>query len=227
MIDIAKKKIKTLPELGKTVSALKKAGKTIVQCHGVFDLVHPGHIRHFHSAKKEGDVLIVTVTADKHVKRGPGRPIFNEHLRAEGLAALSVTDFVTVLDYPTAVESIGVIGPHVYAKGPDYKNKKKDVTGKIYDEESAVKSKGGRVVYTEDFTVSSSNLINNYLEVYPPETLKYLKNIAAKYTIDTIQNYLQLVKKMKILVIGDAIVDQYHYCLPMGKSSKENIVVNK
>ena len=76
------KKIKPLFELAKVIDDLKKKGKTIVQCHGVFDLVHLGHIRHFNLAKKEGDVLVITITRDKYVKRGPGRPIFNENLRA-------------------------------------------------------------------------------------------------------------------------------------------------
>ena len=71
-------KMKTIDELRDIATDLKKKGKKVVQCHGVFDLVHPGHIRHLGSAKKEGDILIVTITADKYVKRGPGRPIFNE-----------------------------------------------------------------------------------------------------------------------------------------------------
>ena len=75
-------KIKTIIELTKLVCLLKKEGKTVAHCHGVFDLLHPGHIRHFEAAKQEGDVLIVTVTQDKYVTKGPGRPVFNEHLRA-------------------------------------------------------------------------------------------------------------------------------------------------
>src|SRR3989344_3803950 len=94
-------KIKTPDELSKTVETLKEKGKKVVQCHGVFDIVHLGHIRHFNLAKKEGDVLLVTITRDKFVKRGPGRPFFNEHLRAETLASLSVIDYVSILDSPT------------------------------------------------------------------------------------------------------------------------------
>src|SRR3989338_10947382 len=114
----ANKKIKTLKNLAKIINVLKGKGKRIVQCHGVFDLIHLGHIRHFNLAKKEGDILVVSVTRDKYVKRGPGRPIFNEHLRAEALASLAVTDYVCIVDSPTAVECIKVLKPHVYAKGP-------------------------------------------------------------------------------------------------------------
>ena len=222
-----KNKIKPLIELAKIIDDLKKKGKTIVQCHGVFDLVHLGHIRHFNLAKKEGDVLVVTVTKDKHVKRGPGRPIFNEHLRAETLASLAVTDYVSIVDSPTATECIKVIKPHIYAKGDDYKHKDKDITGKIYEEEEAVKSVGGRLVFTNDITFSSSKLINDYLDVFPPRTLGYLKALSKKYSIDFIIEKLNSLKSLKALVIGDAIIDQYHYCSAMGKSSKEHLVANK
>lgn len=221
------KKIKTLNVLTKIIAALKKKGKKIVQCHGVFDLVHLGHIRHFNLAKKEGDVLIVTVTKDKHVKRGPGRPIFNEHLRAESLASLAVTDYVSIVDSPTATESIKLLKPDVYAKGADYKEREKDVTGKIYEEEEAVKLIGGRFVITEDIMFSSSKLINDYLDVYPARTIKYLRAIAKRYSIDFIVEKLNSLKKLKTLVIGDAIIDQYYYCMPMGKSSKEHLVANR
>ncbi|MFC1501483.1 adenylyltransferase/cytidyltransferase family protein, partial [Elusimicrobiota bacterium] len=122
-------KIKKLGELAKIVSGLKKKGKRIVLCHGVFDLIHLGHIRHFDLAKKEGDSLIVTLTCDKHVKRGPGRPIFNEHQRAEALAALSIIDYVSIIDSPVANEAIKILKPNFYVKGSDYKDKSKDVTG--------------------------------------------------------------------------------------------------
>lgn len=222
-----RKKIKTPDSLSGIVATLKKKGKKVVQCHGVFDIVHLGHVRHFNMAKKEGDVLVVSITRDKYVKRGPGRPIFNEQLRAESLASLEVTDFVSIVDAPTATEFIKRVKPDVYVKGIEYKAKEKDVTGKIYEEDDAVKSVGGRLAFTDDITFSSSSIINNYLDVYPPRTVKYLKAIGKRYTVNSITNSLESLKKMKVLVIGDAIIDEYHYCSPMGKSSKSEIVVNK
>jgi len=221
------KKMKTLNALAKITADLKQKGKRIVHCHGVFDLIHLGHIRHFNLAKKEGDVLVVTLTTDRHVKRGPGRPIFNEHLRAETLASLAITDYVCIIDSPTATECIRTLKPDIYAKGKDYKEKEKDVTGKIYEEEEAVNSVGGRLAFTDDITFSSSSLINEHLDVYPPRTIKYLRAIAKRYSIDLITERLHSLKDLKVLVIGDAIIDQYHYCTPMGKSSKEHLVVNK
>ncbi|MBN1788054.1 MAG: adenylyltransferase/cytidyltransferase family protein [Sedimentisphaerales bacterium] len=221
------KKVKSIDELAGIVDSLKKKGKKVVQCHGVFDLVHIGHIRHFNLAKKEGQVLVVTSTKDKHVNRGPGRPVFNEHLRTEVLASLSVVDYVGLVDSPNAIDCIKQLKPDVYAKGPDYKDKDKDVTGKIYDEEEAVKSVGGRMVFTDDITSSSSGLINTYLDVYPPRTVKYLDAISKRYPIDFIIRKLEALNDLKVLVIGDTIIDQYHYCTPMGKSSKEHLVANR
>ncbi|MDD5680732.1 MAG: PfkB family carbohydrate kinase [Candidatus Omnitrophica bacterium] len=223
----AANKVKPINTLAGILENFRKKGKSIVQCHGVFDLIHLGHIRHFNLAKKEGDILVVTLTKDKYVKRGPGRPVFNENLRAEALASLTVTDYVSIVDSPTAVEAIKLLKPDVYAKGSDYRQKEKDVTGKIYDEEDAVRSVGGRITFTDDITFSSSSLINDYLEVFPPRTVKYLKAISKRYSIGLITEKLNSLKKLNALVIGDAIIDQYHYCVPMAKSSKEYLIANK
>jgi rfaE bifunctional protein nucleotidyltransferase chain/domain len=223
----ASKKIKSVDQLAETIAGLKKKGKKVVQCHGVFDLLHLGHIRHFNLAKKEGDALVVTLTKDEHVKRGPGRPVFNEELRAEAIASLEIVDYVAVIDSPTAIECILLLKPDVYVKGSDYKAREKDVTGKIFDEEEAVRSVGGRLAFTDDITFSSSELINHYLNVYPPETMKYLKAIGKRYSVDHIAEKLDGLKKLRVLVVGDAIIDKYHYCEPMGKSSKEHLVANK
>ncbi len=221
------KKIQSPAKLAKIVEDLKKKGKKVVLCHGVFDIVHLGHIRHFNQAKEQGDVLIATLTQDKYVKRGPGRPYFTGRLRAETLASLAMTDYVAIIDAPTATDFIRKVRPDVYAKGPDYKAKGKDVTGKIFEEEEAVKAVGGRLFLTDDITFSSSKLINDYLDAYPPRTVKYLKAINKRYNIDYIVGSLEALKKLKVLVIGDTIMDEYHYCSPLGKSSKEHLVVNR
>ncbi len=119
------RKIMSLEELKHTIAAHKKNRKKIVHCHGVFDLIHPGHIRHLAAAKKEGDILVVTVTADPFVRKGPGRPVFNEHLRAETLATMSLVDYVAVNHAPTAVNCIRLLKPDVYVKGQDYRGKDK------------------------------------------------------------------------------------------------------
>ncbi len=220
-------KIKKLNELKTIVVDLKKQKKKIAHCHGVFDLIHPGHIRHLAAAKKEADVLVVTVTADQFVRKGPGRPIFNENLRAETLASFSSVDYVAINDAPTATNCIKLLKPDVYVKGQDYIDKKKDVTGKISEEEEAIISVGGRIAFTHDITFSSSKLINEHLQVFPKETRVYLKNISSKYSLEYIFDSLDRIKELKTLVIGEAIIDQYHQCEGMDKSRKSNVVVYK
>jgi len=223
-------KIKRIWELAKIAANLKKEGKKIVLCHGVFDLVHPGHIRHFSSAKKYGDVLIVTLTSDKFVNKGPGRPIFRQELRGEVLSSLSQVDYVAIVDSDSAIEPIKRIKPDFYVKGPDYKKRKPVVNlrRKLQDEEKAVSSIGGKLIFTEDEIIfSSSKLINEHLSVYPTKTENYLSKLKQKYSVETIFEMLSTLCKLKVLIIGDAIIDQYHYCVSLGKSTKEPVMVNK
>ncbi len=142
-------KVVSLDVLAKISGDLKSLGKKVVQCHGVFDLVHPGHIMHFRAARREGDALIVTVTPDRYVNKGPDRPVFHEVLRAEALAAIEAVDFVAINETPTSTEAIKKIRPDVYVKGQDYSDLDKDITGGIHEEIEAVESVGGRVHFTE------------------------------------------------------------------------------
>lgn len=217
-------KLKTLKEISETVKSLRAKGKTVVHCHGVFDLIHPGHIRHFEAAKKFGDILVVTVTPDRFVNKGPGRPAFKEDLRAESIAALSFVDMVAINETPTAVEAIKRIQPNYYVKGSDYKEAEKDITGGIAKEEAAVRSGGGKLVFTNEITFSSTSLINNYFNIYPEQAKPFLQDFSKRYTADGIIKKMEQLKKLKVLAIGEAIIDQYVYCQAMGKSPKENIV---
>src|SRR6185295_1815808 len=132
----ANAKICTIAEVEDRLKQVRAGGKKIVQCHGVFDVLHPGHILHFKEARTFGDFLVVTITPDRFVNKGPGRPVFNERLRAETLAALEYVDCVVLNDQPTAVEAIGKVRPKYYAKGKDYADYSADVTRKILDEEA-------------------------------------------------------------------------------------------
>ena len=199
-------KVKPLAELAQVVGRLKSRGKRVVHCHGVFDLLHPGHIRHLKAAKQEGDVLVVTVTQDQYANKGPGRPVFRQHLRAESLAALQCVDYAAVNEWPTAVETIRLLQPDVYVKGEEYADASRDVTGKITDEEAAIHSVGGRLHFTHDITFSSSQLINDHLQVFPPETQRWLKAFRKRHAIDDVVGFLEGATKLKTLVIGEAMV---------------------
>src|ERR1700753_2202357 len=120
-------KVMTVQEVAAAVARLRQTGKTIVQAHGTFDLLHLGHVRHLEAASALGDVLVVTVTADRFVNKGPGRPAFNEGMRAEMLASLEYIDLVAINHDPDAVGAISAIRPDVYVKGQDYEKAEDDV----------------------------------------------------------------------------------------------------
>ena len=128
-------------------SGLRKQDKVIVHCHGTFDLIHPGHIVHFEEAKALGDVLIVTITGEKLVNKGPGRPYFNDQLRSRWLAALWCVDYVVVVPYPAAVEIIECVRPNFYCKGREYADPMTDLTNNIGDDILAVTRTGGEIRY--------------------------------------------------------------------------------
>lgn len=221
-----KSKIVNFEELSSKISK-QTIRPRIVQCHGVFDLLHIGHIRHFQTAKKHGDVLVVTITADRYVNKGPNRPSFHEILRAEAVAALDCVDYVVINPSPTAVEAIKAIKPHVYIKGSEYQDPKNDITQKIKDEENAVKSVGGELTFTNDITFSSSTLLNLYFSSFSEDTLKYLTQFKTKYNASIIFEYLENAKNLNVLVVGEAIVDIYHFSEVIGKAGKEPILVAK
>ena len=116
------RRLVTPGEAAALATRLRAAGKRIVLANGCFDLLHVGHIRYLHDARRLGDVLFVGVNSDAAVARlkGPGRPLLPADERAELLAALRDVDHVVVFDEDTADELAAAIRPHVHAKGTDY-----------------------------------------------------------------------------------------------------------
>lgn len=213
-------KIKTLSELSPILHRLKQQGKRIVQCHGVFDLLHLGHVRHFQEAKNQGDILVITVTCDKHVNKGPGRPAFSERQRMEAIAALSMTDFVLLSEAPDATTMINAIKPDIFVKGAEYQDHTKDITGKITQETKAVHKWSGKIHYTHGIVFSSSALLNQYFDLFPPGVQKFIHQIKKTKDIDQIISTIHKLADIKVLVIGDAILDEYQYVDPLGQSGK-------
>lgn len=220
------KKIVNLSNLKNLVKSLKKKRKKIVQCHGVFDLIHIGHLKHFKSAKKYGDVLIVTVTPDKFVQKGFNRPYFNAEQRLESLSSIVDIDFVVLNSSKNAVDVIKKIRPNYYCKGPDYKNFKDDITNQIQSELAAVKSVGGKLVYTDDPAYSSSTIINDMSGIYNSSQKSFINKIKSGPNLKNINLKIDKLKKLKVLIIGETIIDKYVFCEALGKSGKEpNLVL--
>ena len=213
-------KIESLESLGERLEQERAAGRRIVQCHGVFDLLHPGHIRHFRAARAQGDRLVVTVTPDRFVNKGPGRPVFPEALRLEALAALEVVDYVALNATPDAVFAIQAVRPNIYVKGIEYQDHATDVTGKISEEVRAVEEIGGAVHYTDDIVFSSSTLLNRHFDAPSPEVTAFLTRLKERHSLEGLLRAVEQFKDLNVLVIGDAIIDEYQYTEPLGTSGK-------
>ncbi|RME55694.1 cytidyltransferase [Candidatus Parcubacteria bacterium] len=213
-------KIHSLESLAEVLASLRSQGKRIVLCHGTFDLLHAGHLHHLREAKRQGDVLCVTVTADRFVNKGPGRPVFNEHIRADVLASLELVDFVAINEAPTSENVIPLLQPHVYVKGSEYATFSDDVTGNIAREAKLVERYGGKLHFTSGITFSSSELLNKYFQVFDDDVQAYLGSLKSKYDAESIIERIEALRSLRVAVLGEAIIDIYHYCEPMGQIGK-------
>jgi cytidyltransferase-like protein len=231
-------KIKSLDELAEIIAELKKQGKKIVHCHGCFDLTHYGHSLHFLDAKKQGDILIVTVTPDEFIEKGPGRPFFNQDIRLKQLSCLEPIDYVALNKWPMAVETIKILKPDIYVKGKEVENNKnideitnptesKEKISNLSLEIEAVRSVGGEIYLTDQITFSSSSLINQITSAIPDESKEFLNNFRKKYSAESIIEVLKPLKSVRVLIIGDAVLDEYVFCKSLDKSGKEPIISYK
>ena len=217
-------KIVTLDELSAIVQQLRQVGKSVVHAHGTFDLLHLGHVRHFQAARELGDVLVVTLTADRFVNKGPGRPVFSEAARAEMLASLEYVDWIAINYAPDAVDAINRIRPSIYVKGQDYQEPEGDVTGKIIFERRAVEAHGGRIHFTNEVTFSSTELLNRHFNIYEPHVREHLRALRSDGAMAEMLDLIEKVRDYSVVLVGDAIIDEYEYVLPMGKPPKESII---
>ena len=205
-------------------SGLRKQGKVIVHCHGTFDLIHPGHIVHLEEAKALGDILIVTITGEKFVNKGPGRPYFNDQLRSRWLAALWCVDHVVVVPFPAAVEIIECVQPNFYCKGREYADPMTDLTNNIGDDILAVQRVGGEIRYLGSILFSSTKLLNKHFDPYPPEVKRFLSVVAQECQPARFRQIVDGFSKLKVLVIGDIIFDKYSTVEVQGLTSKNRIL---
>jgi rfaE bifunctional protein nucleotidyltransferase chain/domain len=217
-------KVRTVEELASILDGVRQSGKSVVHAHGTFDLLHIGHVRHLEAARELGDMLVVTLTADRFVNKGPGRPVFGEELRAEMLANLQYVDWVAINSDPDAVSAINLLRPDIYVKGKDYQNPEGDVTGKIVAERQAVENHGGRIHFTDEVVFSSTELINRHLNVFEPHIREHLRTLRDDGGLAKMLDLIERVRDYRVVLVGDAIIDEYQYALPMGKPPKESVI---
>ena len=202
---------------------LKKKYKKIVLAHGVFDVLHIGHLRYLNKAKILGDCLIVSVTNDKNVNKGINRPFFNENLRLEAISQLECVDYVLLSEESTSDKIIKTLKPDIYVKGNDYKKVSATQTLNYKTELRALKKVKGKFIIIDDINFSSSNLINSSFDKLNQDQRNLLKKLIVKKKFD----FESLTKKKikdPILVIGDIIIDRFVFTQSLGKSRKNNII---
>jgi rfaE bifunctional protein nucleotidyltransferase chain/domain len=218
------KKIIDIEELSKKLKEIRiKKKMTIGLSHGVFDLVHLGHIFHFNEAKKKVDILIVSVTSDKYVFKGPGRPFFSQEQRMEVISNLESVDYVTLSDSDSSLNIINNVKPNIYFKGPDYKDNSKDFTKKIIQENNLVKRNKGITFYTSAKKYSSTLLLNKLS--FKKKNNLAIKKIKKNFSFEKIKEMIDSLNYVKPFVIGEIIIDKYVFCEALGKSGKEPMLV--
>jgi cytidyltransferase-like protein len=212
-----KYKVKNISELVDIIGDFPRVDSAIL-CHGVFDVVHPGHLRHLSYAKSKAGILIVSVTADRHIKKGIYRPHVPENIRALNLAALEMVDYVIIDDFATPLENIRKIKPDFFAKGFEYSGS--SLPAATLEESSVVANYGGKIIFTPgDLVLSSSNLIE---QKAPNLMLEKIISIMQTYQFDFSDIYKVLEKfdNIKVHVIGDTIVDTYTETAMIGGQTK-------
>src|SRR5213594_4243730 len=210
-------KIKTVEELCRIIGPRPRK-KKVIMCHGVFDVVHPGHLRHLIYAKNKADILVASLTADAHISKGHHRPHVPQDLRALNLAAFEVVDYVIIDIHATPIKNISKLRPDFFAKGYEYTAG--GLPAKTQEEADALHSYGGEMIFTPgDIVYSSTKLID-----LAPPTIKIEKLLtfmeAEKLTFDSLRDCLDRLKGRRVHVVGDTIVDSYTQTAMIGGQTK-------
>jgi len=191
----------------------------IVQCHGCFDIVHPGHIRYLQFASTQGDLLIVSITGDEQVGKGAQRPYIPQELRAENLAALSFVDYVVIDPHPTAAKILSSVRPDVYVKGREYSSSDDP---RFLAERKIVEDYGGRVVFSSGEVVfSSSRIVESMNEDAHIERAR-LSAVCRRHdlTATLLHEAISRFAGLRVLVAGDVVVERYIHCESAGMSTE-------
>jgi rfaE bifunctional protein kinase chain/domain len=218
-------KIQPLGEMATMLDELKAQGKTIVHSHGIYNFLHSGHIQSLAAAKKEGDILVVTITPDRYFSNASqaDRKIVPETLRAEALIALHDVDYVTIGESPTSIEAIRLFQPNVYARICDFSDAPDCIVAGI-DEERAAVLEGGGVWANDNTNFIEPEFFASSFSVYPANVEDYLQEFRHNHDFCDILKTLEGLRSLKVMVIGETILDEYVYGNVMGKSSKEPIL---
>ena len=221
---MSREKIITPEKFAELRETFRREHKTVVLCHGVFDLLHYGHIEHLQEAKAQGDILAVSVTSAPFVNKGPGRPYFSDEQRLSFLASIEFVDYVLLSEAVTVHKIVAAVQPDIYVKGQEYAAQENDITGNIGAEQEIVERYGGRIYFTQGEVYSSTKLLNNFFGALPEEALEASRRLKKKYGANLADEMRQAVESftgLNVLVIGDIIIDEYAFCGVQGVTMKD------
>ncbi len=210
-------KIKTIDELVDVVGTPPRQ-KKVIMCHGTFDVVHPGHIRHLIYAHEKADILVVSLTGDEHIKKANNRPYVPEELRAINLAALEMVDYVVVDRNAKPLENIASLKPDLFAKGYEYNADRLHPSSR--EELEVLQSYGGDFIFTPGDVVYSSSAI---IDSGPPNiSVEKLWTVmsAESLSFGDLRRMLGDLEGVKVHVVGDVIVDSYVHTVLIGGNTK-------
>ncbi|MEK7598967.1 MAG: PfkB family carbohydrate kinase [Patescibacteria group bacterium] len=221
---MSKHKIKNIQELVKIVGDLKKEGKKIVLAHGAFDWLHHGLLHYLNEAKKQGDILIVSVIADKFVRKGLAETVFKESIRAGTIAFFEPVDYVILCHDFGPWGIIKQLRPDIYVKGEDSASQLKDPLSGVSRDKKAAENAGGKLIFTKILPIHSESALNRYFNIAPDSAAAFISDFKKRYNVSDVLINLEKLKKMKVLVIGETIIDEYRYVSPLGKPAKSHVV---
>lgn len=222
---MSNRKQKSLDELALIVNKTKSRGLKVVLAHGIFDLLHYGHMRYLEQSKALGDLLIVSVVADKFVQKGPGKPVYNQNVRLCSIAALEYTNYVVLCDDFGPWEILEALQPQIYSRAKDVVHLLNDPDSGLSKDKRIVEAIGGKLVFVDEVPgFHSSKILNEYFPVHPPETASFLRLYKQKYAADEIIQKIDQLRNLRVLVAGEAIIDRYCYTVPLGRANKANIL---
>lgn len=212
-----KHKIKTVDEL---VSLLGQRPRTrkVIMCHGVFDVVHPGHLRHLLYAKSKADILVASITADAHISKGHYRPHIPQELRALNLAAYELVDYVVIDINPLPIDNLRKIQPDFFAKGYEYTSG--GLPPKTQEEMDTLHAYGGEIIFTPgDIVYSSTRLIDLARPAIRLEKLLTFMD-SEGLSFDSLRATLDKLNGLRVHIVGDTIVDSYTHAMMIGGQTK-------
>ena len=218
------KKITSLKMASERIDNFKQKGQKIVLCYGLFNFLHIGHIRYLKEAKECGDILVVAVCTDKFVAKKDDIQ-FEENLRTEAIASLDWVDLVLINPYKDLYSFIDNIKPDIFVQG--FESKENNGLQNDQLSQESLRHLGVEPIILQEDAFVSTSRINRYIGNMPEVVQNYLQLFKQRYSADDVILTVEAMHGLRVMVVGDTILDEYQYCTAIGKSSKDPMLALK